>query len=143
MSEVRSATSAAISSASAGVVRRRFAARHCCTAASQPARLKMNVIAGSKPARSSLAITSARRGGTNRGERRCPAAPAERNGLAGTAAWARLAPAVIIAPAVLAVLALSPVPGRVALGDPDQLRVDLGRRLGWSAWPLTGLANMS
>ena len=65
MSAVRLATMAAISSASSGVVSRRFAVRHCCTAASQPARLKMNVIAGSRPARSSLAITSARRGGAN------------------------------------------------------------------------------
>ena len=36
-----SSTNPRISFASAGVVSRRFALRHCCTAASQPTRLKM------------------------------------------------------------------------------------------------------
>ena len=36
--------------------------RHCCTAASQPARLKMNMIAGSSPSASSRSTTSARLG---------------------------------------------------------------------------------
>ena len=40
------------------VVSRRPAARHCWTAASQPARLKMNMIAGSSPSRSSRSTTS-------------------------------------------------------------------------------------
>jgi len=38
------------------------AAKHCWTAASQPARLKMNVIAGSRPAPSSRSMISGRYG---------------------------------------------------------------------------------
>ena len=48
------------------------ASRHCRTAASQPARLKMNVMAGSSPAVSSRAMTSGRRGARNRAGRRAP-----------------------------------------------------------------------
>ena len=53
-------------SASLGVVSRRPACRHCWTAASQPARLKMNVIAGSRPAASSRSMISGRYGGASR-----------------------------------------------------------------------------
>ncbi len=65
---------ARISSRSSGVVRRTPHDRHCWTAASQPARLKMKMIAGSSPARSSCSTTSARLGvprpGRPRGGRR-------------------------------------------------------------------------
>jgi hypothetical protein len=60
MSLVRLEATASIASASAGVVSRRPACRHCWTAASQPARLKMNVIAGSSPAASSRSMISGR-----------------------------------------------------------------------------------
>ena len=63
MSLVRREATASICSASAGVVSRRPACRHCWTAASQPARLKMNVIAGSSPAPSSRSMISGRYGG--------------------------------------------------------------------------------
>ena len=53
---------ARISSRSAGVVSRRLALRHCWTAASQPLRLKMNMIAGSSPSASSRSTTSIRLG---------------------------------------------------------------------------------
>jgi hypothetical protein len=55
-----------ISARSSALVSRSPAARHCCTAASQPARLKMKLIAGSRSARSSRSITSARGGGCQR-----------------------------------------------------------------------------
>ena len=50
MSLVRRSAISVITAASSGVVSRRPASRHWRTAASQPARLKMNVIAGSSPA---------------------------------------------------------------------------------------------
>ena len=59
-------------SASLGVVSRRPACRHCWTAASQPARLKMKVIAGSRPAASSRSTISGRYGGASRRGRRPP-----------------------------------------------------------------------
>ena len=54
--------SAKISSRSSGVVSRRFGVQALVTAASQPTRLKMNTIAGSRPSRSSRSITSTRLG---------------------------------------------------------------------------------
>ena len=60
MSAVRRSATCWITSASSGVVSRSPATRHCSTAASQPARLKMNVIAGSRPLESSREITSGR-----------------------------------------------------------------------------------
>ena len=75
-----------ISAASCGVVSRRPAFRHCSTAASQPARLKMNVIAGSRPAASSRSITSGRLGGPE------PGRPPRRRAARGPAPCARAAP---------------------------------------------------
>ena len=60
MSAVRRSAVCWMISASSGVVSLSPALRHCCTAASQPARLKMNVIAGSSPEASSREITSGR-----------------------------------------------------------------------------------
>ena len=60
MSAVRRSAVCWITPASSGVVSRSPAARHCWTAASQPARLKMKVIAGSSPLASSREITSGR-----------------------------------------------------------------------------------
>ena len=62
MSAVRRDATSSMICASSGVVRRSPAARHCWTAASQPARLKMNVIAGSSPAPSSRSMISGRYG---------------------------------------------------------------------------------
>ncbi len=74
MSAQRASTTRRISSRSSGVVSRTPQDRHCWTAASQAARLKMKVIAGSRPARSSCPTTSARLGvprpGRPRGGRR-------------------------------------------------------------------------
>src|ERR1700709_1993285 len=47
---------------SSGVVNRSPAPRHCWTAAEHPARLKMKVIAGSRPSRSSCSMTCGRLG---------------------------------------------------------------------------------
>jgi hypothetical protein len=72
---VRASACVLISSASSFEVSRNPAYRHCATAASQPARLKMKVIAGSRPARSSRSMTSGRTGGrylTGRRSRRRP-----------------------------------------------------------------------
>ena len=66
MSAVRRSTNSVIVATSSGWVSRSPAARHCCTAASQPARLKMNSMAGSSPAPSSRATTSGRYGGRAR-----------------------------------------------------------------------------
>ncbi len=63
MSAVRRSAISVMTAASSGVARRRPASRHCRTAASQPARLKMKVIAGSRPSASSRPITCGRRGG--------------------------------------------------------------------------------
>ena len=49
-----------ISERSSELVSRKPAAKHCLTAASQLLREKMNVIAGSKPSRSSFSTISAR-----------------------------------------------------------------------------------
>jgi hypothetical protein len=62
MSAQACSTNARISRSSAGEVSRRLAARHWLTAAVQPARLKMNTIAGSSPARSRRSTTSMRLG---------------------------------------------------------------------------------
>ena len=69
MSAVRCAATDSIKDASSGVVSRSPAARHCWTASSQPARLKMNVIAGSSPAASSRSMVSGRYGGAGRRDR--------------------------------------------------------------------------
>ncbi len=66
-SVVRVSTTRRICSDSSGVVKRSPLRMHWFTAASQPARLKMKVIAGSKPSRSNRATTSTRAGGRNRG----------------------------------------------------------------------------
>ena len=54
---------------SSSVVSRSPACRHCWTAASQPARLKMKVIAGSRPSASSRSIGRGRRSGRDRSAR--------------------------------------------------------------------------
>ena len=74
MSRVRRSAISVMAAASSAVVSRTPASRHCRTAASQPARLKMNVMAGSSPAVSSRAMTSGRRGARNRAGRRAPRA---------------------------------------------------------------------
>ena len=78
MSAARRSTNSVIAATSSGWVSRSPAARHCWTAASQPARLKMNSIAGSSPAASSREMTSGRYGGRDRpgdGPPRLPAYP--------------------------------------------------------------------
>jgi hypothetical protein len=60
MSAVRLAIISSIARVSSGVVSRSPASRHCRTAASHPALLKMNVIAGSSPALSSREMTFGR-----------------------------------------------------------------------------------
>ena len=75
-SAVRRSATLVMISASSGVVRRRPASRHWSTAASQAARLKMNVIAGSSAAASSRLMISGRLGGRGRAGLRPPRAGA-------------------------------------------------------------------
>ena len=79
---MRASTIARTSAASDGVLSRKCARRHWPTAASQPARLKMKVIAGSNPSASNRSMTSTRLGVSRRRGRRSRPAAFERARLA-------------------------------------------------------------